>query len=167
MMKAEEIIIPGIAGTTFMTLFSKAMGEIANENFSEPDLLSKLYHRLAPAEPKPVAKLAGWLGHYAIGLMFSTVYNTLWGKKLVKASGKNSIWLGAASGALAVGVWKSAFTMHPIPPGINFKKYYTQLLFAHIVFAMFATFAYQQIKKRELEQQQRTEDQKYLSNVKP
>jgi hypothetical protein len=165
-MKAEEIIIPGIAGTTFMTLFSKAVGEMANENFSEPDLLSKLYHRLAPTEPKALAKLVGWLGHYAVGALFSTAYNKLWNKKFVKASGKNSIWLGAASGALAIGVWKTTFTMHPIPPGINFKKYYAQLFFAHVVFAMFATFAYQQIKKRELEQK-REEDQKNLSMVTP
>lgn len=165
-MKAEDIIIPGIAGTTFMTLFSKAAGEIADENFSEPDLLRKLYQRLAPAEPKPIAKVVGWLGHYAVGLMFSAVYNKLWDKKLVRASGKNSIWLGALSGALAIGVWKTTFTAHPAPPGIDFKKYYTQLFFAHIVFAMFATFAYQQIKKRELEQRQQ-EDQKNLSMVSP
>jgi hypothetical protein len=165
-MKAEEIIIPGVAGTTFMTLFSKALGEIANENFSEPDLLSKLYHHLAPLEPKPIAKVVGWLGHYGVGLLFSRAYNNLWDKKLVKASGKNSIWLGAASGVLAIGVWKTNFTMHPIPPGIDFKKYYAQLFFAHIVFALFATFAYQQIKKRELEQK-REEDQKNLSIVTP
>jgi hypothetical protein len=165
-MKAEDIIIPGIAGTTFMTLFSKAVGEIANENFSEPDLLSKLYHRLAPAEPKPIAKVVGWLGHYGVGLLFSSVYNKLWDRKLVKASGKNSIWLGALSGALAIGVWKSTFSMHPLPPGIDFKKYYVQLFFAHIVFAMFATFAYQQLKKREPEQRQEL-DQKNLSMVMP
>lgn len=165
-MKTEDIIIPGIAGTTLMTLFSKVAGEIADENFSEPDLLHKLYHRLAPAEPKPVAKLVGWLGHYAVGLLFSVVYNKLWDKKLVKASGKNSIWLGALSGALAIGVWKTTFSMHPAPPGIDFKKYYAQLFFAHIVFAMFATLAYQQIKKRELEQK-REKDQKNLSMVTP
>ena len=164
-MKAEEIIIPGIAGTTVMTIFSKIAGEMVNENFSEPDLLSKLYHRLAPAEPKPIAKVVGWLGHYAVGALFSTVYNKLWDKKLVKASGKNSIWLGAVSGALAIGVWKTTFSMHPAPPGIDYKKYYAQLFFAHIVFAMFATLAYQQIKKRELEQKQ--EDQKNLSMVTP
>ncbi len=165
-MKAEEIIVPAIAGTTFMTLFSKAVGEIANENFSEPDLLHKLYHRLAPAEPKPIAKAVGWLSHYAVGMMFSAAYNKLWDKNLVKASGKNSIWLGAVSGALAIGVWKTTFSMHPLPPGIDFKKYYAQLFFAHIVFAMFATFAYQQIKKRELEQK-RLDDQKNLSMVTP
>jgi hypothetical protein len=165
-MKAEEIIIPAIAGTTFMTLFSKAIGGMEDKNFSEPDLLHKLYHRLVPAEPKPMAKAVGWLSHYAVGLLFSAAYNVLWDKKLVKASGKNSIWLGAASGALAIGVWKSAFTLHPAPPHTDFKKYYTQLFFAHIVFAMFATFAYQQIKKRELEQK-REEDQKNLSMVTP
>ena len=164
-MKAEEIIIPGIAGTTVMTIFSKIAGEMVNENFSEPDLLSKLYHRLAPAEPKPIAKVVGWLGHYAVGALFSTVYNKLWDKKLVKASGKNSIWLGALSGVLAIGVWKTTFKLHPAPPGIDYKKYYAQLFFAHIVFAMFATLAYQQIKKRELEQKQ--EDQKNLSMVTP
>lgn len=165
-MKAEDIIIPGIAGTTIMTMFSKIVGEIENENFSEPDLLHKLYHRLAPAEPKPVAKAVGWLGHYAVGLAFSAAYNKLWNKKLVKASGKNSIWLGALSGALAIGVWKTTFNMHPLPPGIDFKKYYVQLFFAHIVFAMFATFAYQQLKKRELEQKRQL-GQKNLSTVTP
>ena len=165
-MKATDIALAGITGTTFMTLFSKALGEIENENFSEPDLLSKLYHRLAPAEPKAIAKIAGWVGHYGDGLLFASVYDVLWDKKLVKASGKNSLWLGAASGALAIAVWKTTFKMHPTPPGIHFKKYYTQLFFAHIVFALFATAAYQQIKKRELKKQEE-ENQKYLSSVKP
>ncbi len=164
-MKPEEILIPGIAGTTAMTFFSKAIGELADENFSEPDLLNKLYHRLAPTESEPMAKAVGWLAHYSVGLAFSTAYNYFWNKKLVKASGKNSIWLGALSGVLAIGVWKTAFSVHPLPPGINFKKYYAQLFFAHIVFAMFATFAYQQIKKHELEHQQQSSEELVNGNA--
>jgi len=165
-MKAEDIILPGITGTTFMTIFSQVVGEIEDENFSEPDLLAQLYHRLQPGKTEANAKTAGWVGHYAVGTMFSAAFNALWVNKLVKASGKNGVWLGAVSGALAIAVWKNTFKMHPLPPGINFKKYYTQLFFAHIVFALFATAAYQQIKKKRLKQQQQ-EDQKYLSSVNP
>lgn len=166
-MKAENILLPGITGTTFMTIFSQVIGEIAEENFSEPDLLAELYHRLQPGKDKATSKIAGWLGHYAVGTLFSTAYNILWSNKLVKASGKNGVGLGIISGALAIAVWKATFKMHPVPPGIHFKKYYTQLFFAHIVFALFATAAYQQLKKQQLKKQDQQDDQKYLSSVKP
>jgi hypothetical protein len=166
-MKAEDIILPGITGTTFMTIFSQVVGEIEDENFSEPDLLAKLYHRLQPAKSNSTAKIVGWVGHYAVGGLFAGIYNVLWSNKLVKASGKNGVWLGAVSGALAIAVWKTTFKMHPVPPGIDFKKYYTQLFFAHIVFALFATAAYQQLKKQRLKNQKQQDDQKYLSSVNP
>jgi hypothetical protein len=166
-MKAENIVLPAITGTTFMTLFSKAIGEIENENFSEPDLLAKLYHRLQPAKTNSTAKIVGWVSHYAVGGLFASVYNALWANKLVKSSGKNGVWLGAVSGALAITVWKATFKLHPIPPGIHFKKYYIQLFFAHIVFALFATAVYQQLKKHKSENIEEDEDQKYLSSVNP
>lgn len=167
-MKVEDIILPGIAGTTFMTIFSHVLGEIEDEDFSEPHLLAKLYHRLQPGKSQTNAKTAGWMGHYVVGTLFSAAYNVLWTNKLVKASGKNGVWVGAISGVLAVAVWKTTFKTHPAPPGIHFKKYYVQLFFAHIVFALFATAAYQQLKKQQLkDQNQQQEDQKYLSSVNP
>ena len=62
--------------------------------------------------------------------------------------------LGAASGALAMLVWKLTFKAHHFPPKTDFKNYYAQLMPAHIVFAVFATLGYKLAKKMENEKRQ-------------
>jgi hypothetical protein len=165
-MKAKEALIPGIVGTTFMTVFSHLAGDIAQENFSEPDLLSKLFNRVVKESPRELSTLVGWKAHYLIGVLFALAYAELWDKKKVKPSIKSGLLLGGLSGIAAIAVWGTAFKLHPAPPGINFKKYYAQLWVAHVIFGVTSTLAYQMMKEYELKKQQEY-DQKYLSMVKP
>lgn len=165
-MKTREILTAGITGTTFMTLFSHIAGDIEDENFSEPNLLAKLFNRVLPGSSNEVSKIVGWKTHYLIGLLFALIYVELWDKGIIKPTTTNGLLLGGVSGIAAIAIWKIAFKLHPAPPGINFKKYYIQLWVAHVVFGLFSTIAYQLIKERELKRQEE-EDQKYLSSARP
>ncbi|MDB5010209.1 MAG: hypothetical protein JWQ06_998, partial [Mucilaginibacter sp.] len=156
----------GITGTTFMTLFSHMIGDFEKENFSEPNLLSQLFDRLVPGQTEKISKVVGWNAHFLIGILFALAYVELWDAQKLKPTVKNGILLGGISGVIAIAVWKTTFKMHPAPPGINFKKYYTQLWVAHVVFAIFSTLTYQLIKDRE-EKRKLESDQKYLSSVNP
>lgn len=148
MNKVEKIAISGVAGTSFMTLFSYLVSLIEKENYSEPEHLGTLIHRLLPGTKK-LNQAQGWATHYAVGLIFAAAFTELWERKKIKPSLKNALMLGSISGALAVGVWKLTFKLHPAPPWIRYTKYYTQLVPAHVIFALFATISYRLIKQIE------------------
>jgi hypothetical protein len=118
------------------------------ENFSEPERLGQLAGRLIPKLGKQQSQILGWLGHYEVGLLFALVYVELWRRGKLKPDLKTNLWLGGLSGLLAVVVWKTTFKMHPLPPSLNFNKYYLQLVPAHIVFTLFAGIGYQIVKKK-------------------
>jgi len=143
MKKAEEIVVSGTLGTTFMTLFSYLVSAADGENFSEPERLGQLAHRLVPMLDKKQSQALGWLGHYGVGLLFAMVYVELWRRRRPKSSIKNNLIVGSISGLVAVAIWKTTFSLHPLPPRLSFSKYYAQLVPAHVVFAVFAGVGYQ------------------------
>lgn len=122
-----------------MTLFSYLVSIAEKENFSEPEHLGTLMHRLVPGSSKRMSQVAGWGVHYAVGLVFVLAYRELWKTGKVKKRLTNGLVLGALSGTLAVLVWKATMKAHPAPPWIDFTKYYIQLVPAHVVFAVCAT----------------------------
>ncbi|UOE50955.1 DUF2938 domain-containing protein [Mucilaginibacter sp. SMC90] len=142
-MKTKELLLAGVTGTTFMTLFSYLVSVADGENFSESERLGQLAHRLIPKLDKTQSQALGWLGHYGIGLLFALVYVELWRKGKLKPDWRTNLWLGGISGLVAVAIWKATFKMHPLPPKLSFDKYYIQLVPAHIVFAVFSGIGYQ------------------------
>lgn len=158
-MKSKEVLISGITGTTFMTLFSYLVSIAKDENFSEPERLGQLIHNLDPGLNKKEKLLAGWTAHYLVGLMFAAIYVQLWEKKKLKPSLKNNLIIGGISGIMAVGVWKLTFKAHPLPPLLSFNKYYLQLVPAHIVFAIFSGLGYIALKKQVQKNESRTQSQ--------
>jgi len=139
MTKAANTVISATAGTTMMTLFSYLVSLATDKNFSEPEHLGTMMHRLIPGTSKKETQLAGWGAHYAVGLLFVLAYRELWKTGKIKKTIVNGVILGALSGALAVLVWKGTMKAHPAPPWIDFTNYYIQLVPAHIVFAVCAT----------------------------
>jgi hypothetical protein len=139
MTKTENTLLSALAGTTVMTLFSYLVSMVVRENFSEPEHLGTMMHRLVPGSSKKITQIAGWGTHYAVGLLFVLGYQELWNTGKIKKSIRNGIILGALSGGLAVLVWKATMKSHPAPPWIDFTKFYIQLVPAHIVFAVCAT----------------------------
>jgi len=139
MTKTENTLLAATAGTTLMTLFSYLISLAEKKNFSEPEHLGTLMHRLVPGSSKQTTQAAGWGAHYAVGLLFVLAYQELWKGGKIKKTVVNGLILGAFSGALAVLVWKATMKSHPAPPWIDFTKFYIQLVPAHIVFAVCAT----------------------------
>jgi hypothetical protein len=147
MMKAKGVLVSGITGTTFMTLFSYLVSAADDENYSEPERLGQLAHRLLHKLDEEQSQALGWLGHYGVGVLFALVYTELWQRGKIKPAIKDMLWVGALSGLVAVAVWKSTFKLHPLPPALRFNKYYFQLVPAHVAFAVFAGIGYQLLKK--------------------
>jgi hypothetical protein len=149
-MQKGNILIPSIVGTSAMTLFSYMISEAENENFREPDVLARLVERLHITDSKNSAQVAGWGGHYAIGLLFMAIYYQLWKHKKIKPTLISGALLGLVSGVVGIISWKIMFNMHPNPPAKNLKNYFRHLLFAHVVFGVFCSIAYKLSLERKL-----------------
>lgn len=148
MNKSSNLIASAAAGTTMMTLFSYLVSLAADKNFSEPEHLGTLMHRLVPGSSKKTTQLVGWSAHYAVGLLFVLAYQELWKTGKIKKTVTNGIILGTLSGAMAVLIWKATMKTHPAPPWIDFTNYYMQLVPAHIVFAVCATLTLRLLDER-------------------
>lgn len=142
MKKSDHVLLPALMGTNAMTIFSYLLSELAKENFSEPRHLSVMLKRLAPGIPKKWEHVAGWGAHYAVGVLFAAVYVELWKSGRLHPNLITGATFGLLSGAIAVLVWKATFKAHPLPPWISYRKFYLQLLPAHVVFAVTATIVY-------------------------
>jgi hypothetical protein len=144
MKTAEKIIIAGIVGTSFMTLYSYLRAKKEKQEYVEPVLINKL---IAHSENLPEIQdndshPAGWGLHYATGVAFMAVYYLLW-KKVLKAPTLSRIMLaGTTSGIVGIAVWKLLFTQHDNPPHNYRYGYYKQLLIAHIVFSLVGIATY-------------------------
>ncbi|RYY51922.1 MAG: hypothetical protein EOO09_22635, partial [Chitinophagaceae bacterium] len=121
MQKLTNILVSGTTGTTFMTACSALMSLIPEQEFREPEQLSKLVGRVAPWLSRPARVVGGWGAHYAMGFLFATVYVELWDRKMIEHSVKNGIVLGILSGLLGMLIWKATFSLHPLPP--NNRKF--------------------------------------------
>lgn len=142
MNQLEKTIVTGISGTTLMTAGSALMSKIFKENFSEPEHLETMIARLAPQLSNKAKTIAGWGAHFAMGMVFSAIFVELWQSKKIKCSWRNAVLLGTVSGVVGLFIWKATFKAHPLPPWLNYQKYYLQRIPAHIVFAIGATMAY-------------------------
>lgn len=133
-MNKTNLLSSAASGITLMTAFSYIVSELADDNFKEPELLGVLMKRLGGNWNKPLYSLAGWQLHYAVGLLFVTVYTYLWDRNYLKRGLKSGVLLGFLSGLVGIGFWKATFALHPNPPQIQLKKYFAQLLAAHLLF---------------------------------
>ena len=123
-------------GTSLMTMFSYAIGIIRKKKFSEPALLNELISRLKQKSLGALVPIAGWFLHYFIGLLFVISYQLYWRESDSHPTIINCIILGGISGVIGIYGWKVAFRIHPHPSQIDFKEFYAQLFFVHIVFGV-------------------------------
>ncbi|MCW3105383.1 MAG: hypothetical protein JWO09_3823 [Bacteroidetes bacterium] len=138
-MQLKKAISAGIYGTTAMTAFSYALSVRKKSDFREPALLGKILHR--NGLKKPAAKISGWLVHYAVGFLFTLAYDAIWRKKNIRIV-PSGIVMGGICGLIGVAVWKATFRLQAVPPLINYKKFYRQLIIAHLVFGYFSALGY-------------------------
>lgn len=136
-MDTKSIAAAAVTGTTFMTLFSEAVSKAKGSNYNEAKILGELLNRITPLN-KQQAQIAGWVGHYAVGMAFAAVYAAYLEKTKAKPGLFNSIIYGALSGLAGAAIWHATFKAHPNPPGVDLKNYYKQLVLAHVVFGVVA-----------------------------
>ena len=138
-----QILITTIAATSAMTLFSYVVSASARELYKEPVLLTYILSSIK-MEVSPLTKtVLAWLLHYVIGLFFVLIYHYLWVYNIVELSWPAAFVLGALSGIVGILGWIIMFKIVPQKPNIDFRGYYVQLFFAHIIFGIVAFFVYQ------------------------
>lgn len=137
-----ELLLVSIAATSAMTWFSYAMSQNFRELYKEPVLLSYAIDKMK-IDLSTQAKINwGWILHYAIGLCFVVGYHIIWVKDIAPISPLSALLLGAISGVIGIISWIIIFKMTNHHPPIDFRGYYIQLFFAHIIFAIIATALY-------------------------
>ena len=136
-MHTKSIVTAALTGTSVMTLFSEIVSNLKASNYNEAQILGVLLNRITPLNKKQ-AQIAGWVGHYAVGIAFAAVYAAYLNKAKRQPGILNSIAYGALSGLAGAAIWHATFKAHPNPPGVDLKTYYKQLVLAHVVFGITA-----------------------------
>ena len=137
-----RIILATLVGTSLMTAFSYLISNAFNKLYKEPVLLNYLLQFLGINMRDNVKRLAGWVIHYIIGLLFVVIYDILW-QNLIEFSWLSGIVFGIISGIIGIMSWILMFkTISNDELNIDYKGYYTQLFFAHIVFAIGVVIVY-------------------------
>lgn len=139
-------ILSGIAGTVAMTLVMYLYARISKE-------FTKVIHILGSmlsgdnnfTSPQNSTLILGTLAHFGVGVLFSFSYFLLWNWGTFRINLEDSILIGAASGVLAIVVWKTYFLLHDHPPLISQKHYFIALFLAHIVFGAVSVNVFQLI----------------------
>jgi hypothetical protein len=131
----SSVIKAGVIGTAVMTTFSHLVADLEEENFSEPALLAFLYKNWNLPAARRINKIAGWGGHAAFGIGWAALYSMLLKRDHIRARPVTTIALGAVTGLVAVGAWRTMFAASPKSPRIDKEAFYRQLVAAHVLFA--------------------------------
>ena len=137
MMHLFKIIVAATGGTSAMTAYSYLVSETKDRNFEEPKLLGNMLYKLVQSNEK-TAYSTGWLLHYAVGIFFTLIYQRLLYKQRIYANVNNGFAVGLATGIFAAVVWRITFLLHPAPPIVDQRRFYSQLIIAHIIFGTVA-----------------------------
>jgi hypothetical protein len=126
-----SVLGAGLLGTTGMTAFSHWLSRRDSQDFSEPRLLDFLFRQWEL--PGPFGK-AGWQTHYTLGIGWAGVYAFLLKNGYIRAGLLTTAGMGILSGVLAAGCWKGLFLLSPETPPVNQRKFFLQMIPAHLVF---------------------------------
>lgn len=143
-MKTSKILLAGVVGTTFMTLYSYLVSKKEKQQYVEPVLLNKLINssEALPEIRDTKTHPAGWLAHYGVGILFVIAYWILWRRALHSPGFVKALFIGSASGVIAIAAWKIMFAANSNPPRNYRYGYFRQLFIAHIIFSAFALASY-------------------------
>lgn len=130
------ILLATLAATSLMTAFSYLVSEAFRELYKEPVLLQFLMTRFHFNLSPKVKTVAGWVVHYTIGLIFVIAYYILWQLGLFELTWLSGLIYGCVIGIIGISGWVFMFILADYKPRIDFKGYYLQLFFAHIVFGL-------------------------------
>lgn len=137
-----QLILISIGATSAMTWFSYFVSKKFQKLYKEPVLLCTVFTELHVDLSAGVKRKFGWLFHYLIGFLFVITYHVIWVKNLLSVSLLSALLLGIISGVIGIISWVFIFKITRYQTPIDFKGYYIQLFFAHIIFALVATLLY-------------------------
>jgi ABC-type antimicrobial peptide transport system permease subunit len=127
------LFLAWIVATTCMTGFSYLFSTLLNENFKEPklltDLLGEVFHAKLPL-------WAGWVVHYATGILFLVLLIAAYSLTNVSISVLWGILFGALLGGLGIFMWKGLYKLAQTNPPTHTRLFHLQLIIAHIFFAI-------------------------------
>lgn len=133
-MVIAAILLATLAATSSMTAFSYLVSEAYRKLYKEPVLLqflmTRFHFNLSPREKT----IVGWIIHYTIGLLFVIAWYVLWNYGLFELTWLSGLIYGCVIGLIGIGGWVFMFMLADYHPQIDFKGYYLQLFFAHIIF---------------------------------
>jgi hypothetical protein len=125
-----------LAATSAMTLFSYLFSFVSGANLREPHILAQLISRIMPWQRKNKNILAGWVFHYAVGLLFSEMYLGFWENSSLNNKKKAGLLYGGIAGLAAILIWKFTLSVHPYPPDIRFGLFSLNLFLGHVIFGL-------------------------------
>lgn len=137
-----QLLISTIIATSVMTIFSYAISSRFGELYKEPLLLAYLISKTQLIVSDTLKNVLGWVIHYLIGFLFVLGYHLLWKYHILPLNLEIGILLGAISGIIGILGWTLMFKTANNEPDIDYKGYYFQLFFAHILFALTAVLIY-------------------------
>jgi len=130
------IIFISALATLSMTAFSYLCSYLTGNQFKEPELLQQLLKSSRLPVYSDNSNFHGWLLHFLIGVIFAV------GLVFIQSYFNfNSIWIfaivaGAIAGIIGIIGWHAMILLNPRPPKISMKKFYLQLVIAHIIFSL-------------------------------
>ncbi len=142
-MELAKILLGGIVGTSLMTFFSYLLGRLLKSDFLEPRLLNKLLHRSDSLSLNiKEDSMWGWAIHYLTGFLFSgtMMFYFHWSEKF--PSWGTGAFLGFILGLSGAIGWLITFRVHSSPPKIDLKAFLFQLVVAHVIFGLGATWVF-------------------------
>lgn len=137
-----KILITALLSIITMTSFSYLISKAFRELYKEPVLLTYFLNVMKIKISPGLQIFLAWMLHYLIGLGFVIVYHLIWQAHLLPLNWQVGFLIGFVSGIIGIIGWVLIFNYTDHQPKIDFKGYYLQLLFAHIIFGCTAYVAY-------------------------
>lgn len=144
-MEIGIILLAAFAATSLMTAFSYMVSDAFRELYKEPLLLQYLITRFNIGITGVWKVITGWAVHYIIGLIFVVIFHILWRLNLYDITWLTGLIYGILIGIIGIGGWVVMFILSNYKPRIDFKGFYLQLFFAHLVFAMTTVSVYKML----------------------
>lgn len=142
-MELQILLVATLFSILAMTGFSIFITYITKCECREPVLLARLVNTWTGKEIHGTSSyIIGWFIHYSIGLFFMFFYDILWQNIGASNLFWTSLIFGAVIGTIGILGWMIIFRLFPTLPRLNYKLYYSQLFFAHIIFSVVAFLVY-------------------------
>lgn len=137
-----QLILISIGATSAMTWFSYFVSKKFQKLYKEPVLLSSVLSEMQINLSINLKRKLGWMMHYLIGFLFVVGYHIVWVENILTVTLLSALILGVISGVIGIISWVVIFKVTRYQAPIDFKGYYIQLFFAHIIFSLAATLLY-------------------------